>query len=168
MLAAVPRSKQQNAALIASLTAVFAALSGVWFERDLGELMPGMGQGLHEHGWREHGGCSGLDGGEYFRHVELGRAIDASLLPALTTVAGREASAEELCAAADAREAGLGATLTFHCRVPRGEHGRPWLEEVRQCVGKDAENVPLSPVSCASVDRRDTGCGARFFVPEHS
>ena len=36
--------------------------------------MPGMADDLHEHEWREHGGCSGLDDDEYFRHaLELAR-----------------------------------------------------------------------------------------------
>jgi len=35
-------------------------------EQQLGELMPGMSDGLHVHEWREHGGCSGLDDDVYF------------------------------------------------------------------------------------------------------
>src|SRR5262245_62109503 len=36
-------------------------------ERQLADFMPGMLDGLHEHEWREHGGCSGLDDDTYFR-----------------------------------------------------------------------------------------------------
>jgi len=195
MLRRVPRSKQQNAALIASLTAVFAALSGAWFQhdrknsdvseprdvpgasqpadsaplpresaprsrpasgerfdfyllamtvhpafcadherlaecrverapvltihglwpenrsprtyphdcsappvhlepalaRDLETLMPGMRQGLHEHEWREHGACSGLDDDEFFAHtLALARDVSAALESRLTTLAGRD------------------------------------------------------------------------------
>ena len=46
----------------------------------ISRLMPGMADGLHEHEWREHGGCSGLDDDEYFqRALELARTIDAAL-----------------------------------------------------------------------------------------
>src|SRR3954469_9012245 len=48
--------------------------------RELEELMPGMKQGLHEHEWREHGGCSGMDDDEYFRRMlELARPVAAAL-----------------------------------------------------------------------------------------
>ncbi len=41
---------------------------------ELADFMPGMADGLHEHEWREHGGCSGLDDDEYFRQsLELAR-----------------------------------------------------------------------------------------------
>ncbi|HEX6396173.1 MAG TPA: hypothetical protein VFZ95_02000, partial [Steroidobacteraceae bacterium] len=46
-------------------------------EQQLRELMPGMADHLHEHEWREHGGCSGLDDDDYFqRTLELARVID--------------------------------------------------------------------------------------------
>ena len=39
------------------------------------DFMPGMADGLHEHEWREHGGCSGLDDDVYIsRALELARA----------------------------------------------------------------------------------------------
>jgi ribonuclease T2 len=138
--------------------------------RELEPLMPGMADGLHEHEWREHGGCSGLDDDEYFRHtLDLARRIDAALGASLTSLAGRETTAAELRAAADAFEANLGATLTFHCRVPAGAAGaatnRPWLFEVRQCVDDDgAGGTPATALRCSQVNRRDQGCGESFFV----
>ena len=36
---------------------------------ELADFMPGMADGLHEHEWREHGGCSGLDDDEYFHQA---------------------------------------------------------------------------------------------------
>ena len=137
-------------------------------ERELAPLMPGMADGLHVHEWREHGGCSGLDDDAYFRHtLELARVLDAALAPKLTTLAGREADTRTLRAAANAHRPGLGATLTFHCRTPRGGSpgGRPRLIEVRQCVDDDGPGgAPGTPLDCATVDRRDQGCGQRFLV----
>jgi ribonuclease I len=138
--------------------------------RELEPLMPGMADGLHEHEWREHGGCSGLDDDEYFRHtLDLARRIDAALGDKLTSLAGRETTAAELRAAADAFEPNLGDTLTFHCRVPARTAGaatnRPWLFEVRQCVDDDgAGGSPATALRCSQVNRRDQGCGERFFV----
>ena len=80
----------------------------------------GMADGLHEHEWREHGGCSGLDDDEYFRHaLELARTVDAALGARLSTLAGEETTAAGLRETANLFHPGLGATLTFHCRVLR-------------------------------------------------
>lgn len=139
--------------------------------RELEAFMPGMTDGLHEHEWREHGGCSGLADDEYFRHtLALARRVDAALGDTLTTFAARETSAAELRRVADRYARGFGDTLTFHCRVPEGARGesrdRPWLFEVRQCVDDDgAGGAPATALRCESVNRRDQGCGARFFVP---
>ncbi len=136
--------------------------------RELEGFMPGMSSGLHQHEWRTHGGCSGLGDDEYFqRALELARRVDAALAPELTTRAGQTMTPAELRAAADRFEAGLGATLTFHCRTPRAavERGRPLLYEVRQCVDDDGANGgPGAPLSCASMNRRDQGCGQSFLV----
>ena len=138
--------------------------------RELDPLLPGMTDGLHEHEWREHGGCSGLDDDAYFRHtLDLARRVDAALGDRLTTLAGSETSAAELRRVADERQAGFGRTITFHCRVPRGagqeSRGRPWLFEVRQCVDDDgAGGAPATLLDCASVNRCDQGCGERFFI----
>jgi ribonuclease T2 len=139
--------------------------------RELEPLMPGMADGLHEHEWREHGGCSGLDDDEYFRHtLDLAGRVDAALGERLTSLAGRETTAAELRRVADAQTSELGNSLTLHCRVPPGvgseSRGRPWLFEIRQCVDNDgAGGAPATPLSCKSVNRRDQGCGDRFFVP---
>ncbi|HEU5134553.1 MAG TPA: hypothetical protein VFU13_05355, partial [Steroidobacteraceae bacterium] len=106
---------------------------------ELAELMPGMADGLHQHEWRTHGGCSGLEDDDYYRRtLELARAVDAALGAKLTTLAGRETSAAELRDVADVFSPGLGRTLTFHCRTLRdGASRRPYLVEVRQCVDND-------------------------------
>lgn len=138
--------------------------------RELEAFMPGMAEGLHEHEWREHGGCSGLDDDDYFRHtLELARGVDAALGGRLASLSGQETSASELRRAADEHKTGFGDTLTFHCRVPQGSGGgsrsRPWLLEVRQCIDNDGPaGAPATPVACSSVNRRDQGCGDRFFI----
>ena len=105
-------------------------------------LMPGMADGLHEHEWRKHGGCSNLDDDEYFQHtVVLARRLDSALREELTTMAGRETSARNLRGAAERFERGLGGTLTFHCRTlkdaPPAHRHDPYLIEIRQCIDND-------------------------------
>jgi ribonuclease I len=141
---------------------------------ELAPLMPGMADGLHQHEWRKHGRCSGLGDDEYFRHtLELARRVDRALRAKLTTLAGRTTSAAELRAYADSQQPNLGATLTFHCRNLRDapmEHRRePYLMEIRQCLDDDGANgAPGTPLKCASVNRRDQGCGAKFRIAEAS
>jgi len=136
--------------------------------RELSDFMPGTQAGLEQHEWREHGACTGLDGNDYFRGaLALARTLDAALSPTLTTLAGGEASALRLRAAADAYNPGLAATLTFHCRMPHGagSHGRPMLFEIRQCVAADgAGGAPGTLLDCAKVNRHDQGCGATFRI----
>jgi ribonuclease T2 len=137
-------------------------------EQQLGELMPGMADGLHVHEWREHGGCSGLDDDEYFqRTLELARPIDAALGARLTTLAGRETSAGELRETAELFRPGIGCSLTFHCRNLRGSGKVPVLFEVRQCVDNDGPGgAPGTLLDCANLRRRDQGCGASFLIAE--
>jgi ribonuclease I len=134
---------------------------------ELADLMPGMSDGLHEHEWRTHGGCSGLDDDAYYRHsVALARTVDSALAAKLTTLAGRETTAGELRGVADLFSPGLGRTLTFHCRTLRGgKSPRPYLIEVRQCVDNDgAGGAPRTALACASVKLRDQGCGSSFMI----
>ena len=134
---------------------------------ELADFMPGMADGLHEHEWREHGGCSGLDADEYFKDaLELARGVDAALGARLATLAGEETSGASLREIADLFHPGIGATLTFHCRVLRDANsGQPHLIEVRQCVDNDGRNgAPGTPLDCATVARRDQGCGQRFRI----
>jgi ribonuclease T2 len=139
-------------------------------ERDLSALMPGMADGLHEHEWLRHGTCSGLDDDEYFRHtLTLARRVDSALRRHLTTLAGATTGPAALREQADRASPGLGATLTFHCRTlrdaPRDKRGEPFLVEIRQCVDDDGEGgAPLTPIACATVQRRDQGCGREFHV----
>jgi len=138
----------------------------------LEEYMPGMRADLHEHEWRKHGGCAGLDADEYFGDaLGMARDLDAALAAKLTTLAGRETSARELRAYADQSRPGLGATLVFQCRTlrdaPAAQRKRPFLVEVRQCVDNDGANgAPGTPLDCASVNRRDQGCGGSFMIAE--
>jgi len=137
-------------------------------EQQLGELMPGMADHLHEHEWREHGGCSGLDDDDYFQHtLELARAVDAALAARLTTLAGRETDATELRDTAEMFRPGIGPTLTFHCRTLRGTGNVPVLFEVRQCVDNDGPGgAPGTLLDCSTVQRRDQGCGRSFLIAE--
>jgi len=137
---------------------------------ELEEYMPGMRANLHEHEWRKHGGCAGLDDDDYFRDaLGLARTLDAALSARLTTLAGQGTSARELREIADRFRPGLGATLVFQCRTlrdaPAAQRRRPFLVEVRQCVDDDgAGGAPGTPLDCATVDRRDQGCGSNFFI----
>jgi ribonuclease T2 len=135
-------------------------------EQQLQELMPGMADGLHEHEWREHGGCSGLDDDVYFaRTLELARELDAALAARLTTLAGRETDAAELRGIAELFRPGIGATFTLHCRTLRGYGSTPVLYELRQCVDNDGPGgAPGTPLDCARVQRRDQGCGKSFLI----
>lgn len=140
-------------------------------ELELQPLMPGMADGLHEHEWRAHGRCSGLDDDAYFRAtLELARRLDAVLRAKLTTLAGQVVSARELRDYADSYQPGLGASLTFHCRTLRNasaaQRGEPFLMEIRQCVDDDADGLPATLLDCARVKRRDQGCGAAFRIAE--
>jgi len=137
--------------------------------QQLADFMPGMAAGLHQHEWREHGGCSGLDDDAYFqRALELTRALDAALAAQLTTLADRDTSAAELRETADTFQPGVGATITLHCRVLRGSGDRPVLVEIRQCIDNDGtDGAPGTLLDCATVGRRDQGCGSSFHIAGH-
>ncbi|MBC8028389.1 MAG: hypothetical protein H7Y89_20535 [Steroidobacteraceae bacterium] len=138
-------------------------------ESALRPFMPGMQSGLHEHEWREHGTCSGLGDDDYFRAtLTLARGLDA-LRDILTTHAGDTIDAADFRAAANRLQPGVGRTFTLHCRTlrdaPTGKSTRPHLVEVRQCVDDDGPGgAPGTPLDCASVKRRDQGCGGSFGI----
>jgi ribonuclease T2 len=134
--------------------------------QELAEFMPGMSSDLHDHEWRKHGGCSGLDDDVYFRRaLELTREVDSALSARLTILAGEETTARELREYADEFHPGLGATLTFHCRTLRDGGGQPFLVEMRQCVDDDGPGgAPGTLLDCARVERRDQGCGGSFRI----
>ena len=97
--------------------------------------------------------------------------MDAALRPELTTLAGRETTSDALRAAADRYSPGLGATFTLQCRTLRNAparfRNRPYLIEVRQCIDDDGANgVPDTRLDCATVNRRDQGCGKSFRIAE--
>jgi ribonuclease I len=137
---------------------------------ELRPFMPGMQSGLHDHEWREHGTCSGLGDDDYFRAtLSFARDLDAALRAILTTKAGGEMEAPDLRAAADTMRAGFGRTITLHCRTlrdaPPGRRDRPYLVEVRQCVDDDGpRGGPGTPLDCATMKRRDQGCGGSFGI----
>lgn len=137
--------------------------------RALGSLMPGMADGLHEHEWRKHGTCTGLDDDQYFQAMFV-RAVVVShaLENTLTTLAGGLTDAATLRAQADRFEAGLGETLTFHCKTlrdaPREYRHQSYLIEVRQCMEIARDGTPGKALKCAAVNRRDQGCGPQFRV----
>ena len=137
---------------------------------ELEAYMPGMRADLHEHEWRKHGGCTGLDDDVYWRDaLTLARVLDEALAVKLTTSAGQEVNARELRNAADAFRPGLGATLVFQCRTlrnaPAEQRKRAFLIEVRQCVDDDGpDGAPGTPLDCATVKRRDQGCGGTFMI----
>ncbi|MEO8061139.1 MAG: hypothetical protein ABI821_00175 [Pseudomonadota bacterium] len=141
---------------------------------ELAEYMPGMQSNLHEHEWRTHGGCSGLDDDLYFEGaLDRARNLDAALRRRLTSLGGRETTSAELRAAADDYHAGLGATIVFQCRTlrdaPAALRNRPFLIEIRQCVDDDGANgAPGTLLDCATVERRDQGCGRTFRIAETS
>ena len=139
-------------------------------EQQLLPLMPGMLDGLHEHEWRKHGTCAGLDDDEYFQYaLEFSRRVDSVLSARLASLAGERASATELREYADQFQPGIGVTLTFHCRTLRNAPAQyrqePYLIEIRQCLEDDGANGgPGTPIHCATVNRRDQGCGRYFRI----
>jgi ribonuclease I len=139
-------------------------------EQELSDWMPGMAANLHEHEWRKHGGCSGLEDDEYFRRsIDLARVLDGALGAKLTTLAGETTTAEALREVADLYEPGIGATFTLHCRTLRGappdQRRQPFLVEIRQCVDNDGPaGAPGTPLDCARLPRHDQGCGPEFRI----
>jgi ribonuclease T2 len=137
---------------------------------ELQPYMPGMAAGLHEHEWREHGSCTGLDDDVYFaRALELTRGLEAALAARLTTLAGNETSAAELREAAEQFQPGIGATFTLQCRTlrnaPPNLRDRPYLVEIRQCFARDdVSGAPGAPLECEKLGRRDQGCGKSFLI----
>ncbi len=137
---------------------------------ELEDWMPGMASGLHSHEWRKHGTCSGLDATEYFEQsIALARTANRALRDSLLASVDKQVSAEELRSAANRVAPGYGDTITFHCQNIRSpdvaKRGRPYLIEVRQCVDNDGPNgAPGTPLACRAVQRRDQGCGARFWI----
>ena len=140
--------------------------------RELEPYMPGMDSNLHEHEWRTHGGCTGLDDDAYFqRALDLAITMDVALRATLTTLAGRETTAAQLRGAANRFREGFGQTIVFQCRTmrdaPAALRNKPFLIEVRQCIDDDGPNHAAGTLlDCATVDRRDQGCGRAFQIAD--
>ncbi len=139
-------------------------------EVELADWMPGIAANLHEHEWRKHGGCSGLDDDEFFRRsIDLARVLDGALGARLTTLAGETTTPEALREYADLHEPGIGSTFTLHCRTLRDAppelRGQPFLVEIRQCVDNDGPGgTPGTLLDCARLPRHDQGCGSEFRI----
>jgi ribonuclease I len=139
-------------------------------ESQLALRMPGMREGLHEHEWRKHGTCSGLDDDQYFSvTLAMARRVETALGERLTTLAGARSSATDLRGFAEASAPGIGQTLTFHCRTlrdaPPAQRREAFLVEIRQCVDDDGPGgAPATLLDCARVGRRDQGCGSGFRI----
>jgi ribonuclease T2 len=129
-----------------------------------------MADGLHKHEWRKHGTCSGLDDDEYFSlTLTMAQRIDVALGERLAGLAGRHTNAAALREYAGETAPDIGASLTFHCRTlrdaPPTHRQEPYLVEIRMCVDNDGhQGRPGSPLNCASVKRRDQGCGGGFRI----
>jgi ribonuclease T2 len=137
---------------------------------ELAEWMPGTVSGLHNHEWRKHGTCSGLEAEQYFRQsIALAERANSALGKVLLASIDSQVSAAALRRAADAAIPGFGATLTFHCRNPRSpdpvKRRRPYLTEIRLCIDNDGANgAPGTALACENFGRRDQGCGAQFWI----
>lgn len=135
-------------------------------------LMPGAREGLDKHEWRKHGTCSRLPANVYFSDaLDFVEQANAALGDAIAASAGREVEASALRAAANARQAGFGDSLVFVCRNLKGaaaeKRRRPYLYEVRVCVDDDgSDGRPRSLLQCSTVERRDQGCGTRFWIDD--
>ena len=134
--------------------------------------MPGAGEGLDVHEWRKHGTCSGLDAETYYQAaLDATERANRMLAGAIRQHTGRSVDAATLRAAADAVEPGFGRSLVFMCKNLRSPdpqiRSRPYLYEVRVCVDNDgASGSPGTLLQCATVGRRDQGCGAQFWIDD--
>jgi ribonuclease I len=146
-------------------------VSAVLSERLL-QVMPGAAEGLHRHEWRRHGSCSGLDPESYFNEsIRVTQRVAASMRVALREAAGSRVSASALRAAVGRIDPELPESVVFVCknlRTAKPQHRqRPFLVSVRVCIDNNGpEGRPASLLKCASLERRDQGCGSAFFVDE--
>ncbi|MDW8257828.1 MAG: hypothetical protein RML32_00120, partial [Gammaproteobacteria bacterium] len=138
--------------------------------RELEYWMPGIASGLAEHEWRKHGSCTGLDDDRYFREaLRLTQRVARAFQPALRRYAGGRVAAATLRAQLAKVDAELPESVYFVCKNLRTAdpqlRGRPYLVELRVCVDNDGVGgAPQSLLQCASVARRDQGCGSEFWI----
>jgi ribonuclease T2 len=134
--------------------------------------MPGLTEGLAEHQWRKHGSCSGLSMSRYFEvAMAFTERSNAALGSVVLEHAGQRVSASTLRAAANEAVPGFAQSVVFMCKNLRSrdpkKRARPYLYEVRVCVDNDGPGgEPGSLLSCASVRRRDQGCGTSFWIDD--
>jgi ribonuclease T2 len=132
--------------------------------------MPGAADGLDKHEWSKHGTCTGLSGDEYFLSaMRLVEQVNGALGPAIRGAEGRSVTAAGLRASANAAQPGMGESLVFVCKNMRGasesQRRKPFLMEVRACVDNDGPGgAPRRLMKCATVQRRDQGCGSGFQI----
>ena len=134
--------------------------------------MPGVSAGLERHEWRKHGTCSGLSAEAYFASaLDLTERAAGALAPGLRAAAGRSVNAATLRAEVAKNDPELADSLLFVCknlRTRRAEQQRrPYLIEVRVCADNDGPaGAPGKLLACTSVQRRDQGCGASFWIDD--
>ena len=133
-------------------------------------FMPGAAEGLDQHEWHKHGGCSGLDAESYFAAaVDWTERVTRVLDEPVSAAAGGRTSGAALRARIAAADSGLAESVVFICKNlrtanPRNRQ-RPYLVSVRVCIDKDgAGGGPGRLLRCESVQRRDQGCGRDFYV----
>jgi ribonuclease T2 len=132
--------------------------------------MPGAADGLDKHEWSKHGTCTGLSGDEYFQSsMRLVEQVNSALGPAIRKAEGSSVTAASLRTAANAIQPGMGESLVFVCKnmrsAPEAQRRKPFLMEVRVCVDNDGPGgAPRSLMQCATVQRRDQGCGSGFQI----
>ena len=85
--------------------------------------------------------------------------------------AGRRVKAATLRAAIASRSPGFARGAVFMCKNLRSadpnKRGRPYLYEVRVCIDDDGpEGRPQTLLDCATVARREQGCGERFWIDD--
>jgi ribonuclease T2 len=135
-------------------------------------LMPGAAEGLDQHEWRKHGGCTGLDAERYFAAAaDWTERVAKTLDEPVRAAAGGSTSAAALRARIAAADPALAESVVFMCKNLRTANPqnrrKPYLISVRVCLDREgAGGAPGGLLRCESVQRRDQGCGREFFIDD--